>query len=597
MTDIPAISTETGLSNPSAGPTELDQRKLADIRSKTWPHPAPEIASLQCAELYVAARVHGIPNEVGARVPIKTGLNLDQWQKAATGHSDDTIVLSGITYGFSLQYLGPPLSELDIEMHTSAQKYTTQVQDYFDVKSGHGAIAGPFASPPFSPWVRTSPLMTRPKADAHRRRVIVDLSYPHGRSVNQYVIKNNYYGQYINHTLPRIDDVIQAVAESNYDVMLATIDIKRAYRNFPGCPLDYPLNTIKFQGKYYIDLAMPFGACTSSTYMQKIAEFISRALQKSGIPTHIYLDDVILYFCPGHDPSARMREAVAFMKALGLPLAEEKMQNPEYRVLYLGIWLDVLVRRITMPEQKIHKFLDLVTWMLQQESVSKKIVQSSIGKVIHFTACVPAARTFINRILSALRDSHNETVVFVNQGMAADLRWFKRFLKKYNGISVMKDTAPEFTIEADACLTGGGATDFNHYLAYEFPPNMTDMHISILEAVNCLAACRSFMTKEKHSKTVLIKCDNIAAMESFTRGSARDNFLAAISRAMWYCIARADIRPIYQYTPGELMFIPDALSRMHTSTAHRRTADTIIHDFNLSYRPFKPYLLDFHDFL
>lgn len=228
--------------------------------------------------------------------------------------------------------------------------------------------------------------MTRPKSDINNRRIIVYLSYPPGSNVNHFVIKNNYYGSFIQHTLPRIDDVVRSVAESNYDVMLATIDIKRAYRNFPGCPLDYPLNTIKFQGNYYIDFAMPFGARTSSTYMQKIADFISHALSARGISTHIYLDDIILYFGPGHDPPARMREAVSFIKALGLPLAEKKIQNPDFKVLYLGIWLDVAERCITMPEQKIKKFLDWVEWTLRQETVSKKIVQSLVAKVIHFTA-------------------------------------------------------------------------------------------------------------------------------------------------------------------------------------------------------------------
>lgn len=264
--DWSAVSAETGLSNPSAECTQLDQRELASDRIKTWPIISSDIDSFEFAKVYDSVRKKGLPNEVGSKLLIKSRLDLARWNSAATGHANDNIVLSGITYGFSLQYLGPPLSEIDIEMHTSAVKYKQQVQEYFETEIGYGAIAGPFDSPPFIPWVRTSPLMTRPKSDISRRRVIVDLSYPHGLGVNQFVIKNNYYGSFISHSLPRIDDVVQRVNENNYDVMLATIDIKRAYRNFPGCPLDYPLNTIKFLGKYYIDLAMPFGARTSSIY-------------------------------------------------------------------------------------------------------------------------------------------------------------------------------------------------------------------------------------------------------------------------------------------------------------------------------------------
>lgn len=184
--------------------------------------------------------------------------------------------------GFSLQYLGGPLSENDIEMHTSGENYIDHIHEYLQTEIGYGAIAGPFVSPPFEPWIHTSPVMTRPKAESEKRRIIIDLSYPSGKSVNEFVVKNNYYGHHIDHSLPKIDDVINYVESKGFSVALATIDIRWAYRNFPGCPLDYPLNTIKFQGQYYLDMAMPFGACTSSVYMQKIANMISRALALFG---------------------------------------------------------------------------------------------------------------------------------------------------------------------------------------------------------------------------------------------------------------------------------------------------------------------------
>lgn len=161
----------------------------------------------------------------------------------------------------------------------------------------------------------------------------------------------------------------------------------------------------------------------------------------------------------------------------------------------------------------------------------------------------------------------------------------------------MKPSAPEYVIEADACLIGGGATDFTHYLAYKFPEKISSFHISVLEAVNCLAACRAFLTKEKHSSMILLRCDNIAAMESFNKGAARDPYLAAISRAMWFCMARADIKPLYQYTPGHLIIIPDALSCSFLSAGHYANATEIILYLDICPKKFYSHYLDFHDFL
>lgn len=485
---IPGQYIEDGLYNPMIAAHDgiSDQRLLKEQRIHDWPDPSSEAQQLRWAHTYRIVKQTGTPNETCARVPIKSNLNLALWYDSATGHHDDKIVLDGITYGFSLQYLGGPLAETDVEMHSSGEKYMPHIQEYLDTEIKHGAIAGPFASPPFIQWNRT---------------------------------------------------------------------------------------------------------------MQKIANMISRALLARGIVTQIYLDDVILHFSPNDDPPARMKEAISYMKALGLPLAEEKVQFPSHKVRYLGIWLDVKDRLLTIPSEKITKFLQLVEWLIEQESVSKRIVQSLIGKIIHFSACVPASRTFINRILAALRAAHNDSEVSVTTGMLADLKWFRRFLKKYNGKSIMKSAEPSFIIEADACLVGAGATDFKEYLAYTFPERVCEFHISVLEALNCLAACRALLTSEKHSTTVLIRCDNIATIESFTRGSARDKYLAAISRAMWYCLARADVNPIYQYVPGHLMYIPDALSRMHLSPSYDALARRIIERLRITQKVFHNHYLDFHDFL
>lgn len=334
--------------------SDLDIRNLAQVR---MPHPSQEFCTHPAHKYYAAARPFGTSNEQGEKVTVRSRLNLDVWDGIKTGHSDDPIVLSGIRHGFSLQYTGDPLSELPIEMHASGEKFQKHILDYIDDEIGYGAIACPFQKTPFREWCRTSPIMTRPKSDSQKRRVIVDLSYPTHASVNQAVYKNNYYGAYIGHKLPRVKDIVSEITNRDFNVALATLDIRRAYRNFPGCPFDYPLNVIKCQGRYYIDLAMPFGARSSSTYMQKISEYIIRALRCRDIPVDIYLDDVIFYLHPEQDPASRLREAIALFKALGLPLAEEKIQPPSNCVKYLGVWLDVGERRITIPKEKIDNFL------------------------------------------------------------------------------------------------------------------------------------------------------------------------------------------------------------------------------------------------
>lgn len=82
------------------------------------------------------------------------------------------------------------------------------VLNFVDKELSIGALAGPFSQPPFAPWTRVSPLMTRPKKGTSERRVIVDLTYPEGKGVNDGISISDYYSQDISYTLPTLGDMV-----------------------------------------------------------------------------------------------------------------------------------------------------------------------------------------------------------------------------------------------------------------------------------------------------------------------------------------------------------------------------------------------------
>ena len=56
------------------------------------------------------------------------------------------------------------------------------------------------------PAFHCSPLLTRPK-DGDKRRVIMDLSYPKGNSVNYFVDKDAFNGTQFTLHFPTVDDI------------------------------------------------------------------------------------------------------------------------------------------------------------------------------------------------------------------------------------------------------------------------------------------------------------------------------------------------------------------------------------------------------
>ncbi len=65
----------------------------------------------------------------------------------------------------------------------------------------YGVMLGSFPGPPFN-WTMNSLLLTRDKSNGLSKRMIMDLSFPEGRSVNNSIARNEFCGQQFKMTLP-----------------------------------------------------------------------------------------------------------------------------------------------------------------------------------------------------------------------------------------------------------------------------------------------------------------------------------------------------------------------------------------------------------
>ena len=90
---------------------------------------------------------------------------------------------------------------------------------------GYNAILGPYDEPPLDP-LHVSPFMTRDKPNATNRRVIIDLSFPQGKSVNAGSIKDSYLNTPFILKLPTIDHITNRVKLLGKGCMIYKIDIK-----------------------------------------------------------------------------------------------------------------------------------------------------------------------------------------------------------------------------------------------------------------------------------------------------------------------------------------------------------------------------------
>lgn len=470
------VTSQACIHGDSAGITEQTlknvSREVAKQRKNSWPRLTPAASKIKELQVYESCRVAATHNLMGPRVSLPSGIKIEAWKKYSTGHTDDYWLLQCIEYGYPMQYRGPALYSDISDNHSSATNFSAHVQKYIQKESGFGGLIGPFEQPPFQPWCHVAPLMTRPKTGTQERRIIVDLSYPRSSNPNMHIEKNVVFGQSQVHVLPTINDVTRIVTSCGFDLVLRSLDIARAYRNFRLDPYDWPLSCIQVEGKFFIDICMPFGSRLSSLYMQKMSNMITRALADMGVNCLIYLDDALVICPKGRDPERDFNTALSIVREMGLPLAWEKLISPAPVIRFLGVIIDVKQREIRIPKDKCDSFLELITEISDRRWISKRTLQQVIGHINHIGKGVQAARLFMNRLLCELRSC--ESGIYMDENIRRDLMWFQRFLHQFNGRAMILDELPTRVIEADSCLSGGGAMMGSHCYSYIYPPDVAE---------------------------------------------------------------------------------------------------------------------------
>lgn len=202
----------------------------------------------------------------------------------------------------------------------------------------------------------------------------------------------------------------------------------------------------------------------------------------------------------------------------------------------------------------------------------------------------------MNRFLDCLRDMDGPSLI-VDEHMMADVLWFRQFLPTFNGKAIIKSGDRVMIIEADSCLKGGGAMNGRAAYMYAYPGKMhVSIHITQLEAINCLIAIRALVNDSCNGKIVQVHCYNLAVIHSFHNNKSKDRVLNAVARAIWIFAARQDNEFRFNHIPGVDMHKADLLSRAYTSPdLYIKAQNMIAHD-NLNRVYVKSSMLDFNKY-
>ena len=545
-----------------------------------WPDTVAEewFSHSEFKRIYDVVKDTALPNFLQAKQPITSGLNICNWKLLLVDYPDQDL-LDFLEFGWPVDYVAsyPPTPTLI--NHEKSPLYLEHVKLYIEKEVSLGALLGPFDNPPFYPWFQVSPIMTRPKKDSDARRVILDLSFPKQKGVNAGIERKAYLGEPYTFKLPSIDTLTSELERRGKGCFLWSGDLARAYRQLRVCPLSTPLLGISFEGKFYVDVAPPFGCRNSALACERTTRAVVWLLRRKGFFVQCYLDDFVGLESSEERALEAFQEFQRITTALGLALAPEKCIPPTTKLTWLGFEVDTVSMVVKLPQGKMDEvLLEVGTWA-PTKPVSRSELRSLVGKLKHLAKCVIPASRFFARILEALRAAPYFGKKLLPAPFFQDVSWFLTFAQHSNGIVLIPvPLKTPWLLECDSSLTGAGAFSPTHYYMEEYSEGYLTQVSNIvhLEALNVIQALKALLPPSPQNFSIVVSTDNLATQQVLSSGTGRDRYLTACARELWLLAALHSLDITVLHKPGKDLVLADALSRSCSSSKAEALASSLV---------------------
>ena len=94
---------------------------------------------------------------------------------------------------------------------------------------------------------------------------------------------------------------------------------------------------------------------------------------------------------------------------LGFEIAEQKFCSPSTSMIFLRKQFDSVSMSISIPADKLTEIRQIIEKLLLKKTITRKKLESIIGKLSHIADCIRSARLFISRLLNLLRTVYRKS--------------------------------------------------------------------------------------------------------------------------------------------------------------------------------------------
>ena len=490
-------------------------------------------------------------------------------------HPDKDFLLEGLEFGFRIPFEGslPPLS---VRNHKSVLSSPDVVSEMIKKEINLGRVAGPFSSPPL-PNFHSSPLGLVAKKEPGAFRIIHDLSFPEGRSVNSGISPDFTRVQY-----QTLDEALDIIVSLGSNSLIAKADIEAAYRIIPIHPDSVHLLGFTWNGMYYYDRCLPFGLSVSCRIFEAFSHAIHWILMHHfKVPHMTHILDDFMFFGPAQSKvcSRSLLSFLTLSAETGIPVKVPKTCPPSPTAVLYGIQVDTAMMEARLPQDKVEKSRLAVTNMMGRKKTTLRELQSLLGLLNFVCLVVFPGRCFLRRLFSLTKRATRPThFIRITKEAKLDLDAWLVFLSSFNGITILMKrrwlTSAKLHLFTDAATSCGyGAVLGNDWVAGRWPVTWKSYHISIMELYPIVLAVELWSRRLAHS-SIIFHCDNLAVCHVINSHSSKDPIIMTLIRRLVVSSMKYNIIFRAVHVPGLLNPLADALSRQEMGKA-RELAPTL----------------------
>ena len=239
--------------------------------------------------------------------------------------------------------------------------------------------------------------------------------------------------------------------------------------------------------------------------------------------------------------------------------------------------------QMRVPPEKLSEIKSEIGSFSRKTTITRKNLQSLLGKLFWVSRVVRLARVFMGRLLQQLRSMANigeNAKVKLSEDSRKDLKWWARYLEHFNGIQMIIEEDP-FPLElsqlldkpfevyaGDATPVGGGGWFGNQYWSRMLPRDLQDPTLPIhVKEFWCLIVSARLWGSVWTGRSITQFCDNCSVVDTINHKKPRDPALLSLLREFLFIALSFKFFPVVRKISTTDNYLADHISRRHNTTA------------------------------